>query len=196
MIVEAGMGYKTIAKQLGESGEESALNYLGGSCQWPQGHQENSWQHTTLRRTENLLLKGEYAQATEHLKDENVVIRSSTQLVFREGGEECQPSRKHGGVNIVLCWCFSAKGTKHLCRARGRMDGPCTSQSTENGSWAAVPAVPARQWSKTYGQRNKGLAPGETCWGLGVASVCRPECQWEAVEGAEVSSSSISATKH
>ena len=84
---KAGMGYKTIAKQLGEkvttvgaiirkckklksqlsislsvsmqdltlwicndyeSGEESAQNYTGGSCQWSQGscdhgHQENNW---------------------------------------------------------------------------------------------------------------------------------------------------------
>ncbi len=67
---KAGMGYKTIAKQLGaiihkwkkhkitvnlglglndhENGEESAQNYTGGSCQWSQGswdhsHQENNW---------------------------------------------------------------------------------------------------------------------------------------------------------
>ncbi len=83
---KAGMGYKTIAKQLGEkvttvgviihkwkkhncqspsdwgsmqdltswsfndheSGEESAQNCTGGSCQWSQGswdhsHQENNW---------------------------------------------------------------------------------------------------------------------------------------------------------
>ncbi len=80
---KAGMGYKTIAKQLGEkvttvgaiihkwkkhkmtvnlprtgapckifndheNGEESAQNYMGGSCQWSQGswdhsHQENNW---------------------------------------------------------------------------------------------------------------------------------------------------------
>ncbi len=36
------------------------------------------------------------------------------------------PTVKHGGGNIMLWGCFSAKGTVQLHRIKGTMDGPCT----------------------------------------------------------------------
>ncbi len=36
------------------------------------------------------------------------------------------PTVKHGGGNIMLWWCFSAKGTGQLHRIKGRWTGPCT----------------------------------------------------------------------
>ncbi len=57
---------------------------------------------------------------------------ASTQLaVFGGGGmlpmtQDTIPTVKHGGGNIMLWGCFSAKGTGQLHRIKGTMDGPCT----------------------------------------------------------------------
>ncbi len=56
------------------------------------------------------------------------------------------PTVKHGGGNIMLWGCFSAKGTGRLICIEGRMDGamyqqpPSLSKSTEDGSWLGLPA--------------------------------------------------------
>ncbi len=85
---------------------------------------------------------------------------ASTQLaVFGGGGmlpipQEHHPHRQHGGVNIMLWGCFSAKGTGQLHRIKGTMDGAMycqgqgieASQGIENGSWMVFPAW---QWPKT-----------------------------------------------
>ncbi len=70
------------------------------------------------------------------------------------------PTVKHGGGNIMLWGCFSAKGTGQLHRIKGMMDGAMyrQGQSIENGSWMGLPAW---QWPKTHGQGNKGVAQEE-----------------------------------
>ncbi len=47
------------------------------------------------------------------------------------------PTVKHGGGNIMLWGCFSAKGTGQLHRIKGKMDGAMyrQDQGIENGSW-------------------------------------------------------------
>ncbi len=58
------------------------------------------------------------------------------------------PTVKHGGGNIMLSGCFSAKGTGQLHRIKGTMNvamyhqGQCieASQGIENGSWMGIPA--------------------------------------------------------
>ncbi len=52
------------------------------------------------------------------------------------------PTVKHGGGNIMLWGCFSAKGTGQLHRIKGTMDGAMyrQGQGNENGSWMGIPA--------------------------------------------------------
>ncbi len=70
------------------------------------------------------------------------------------------PTVKHGGGNIMLWGCFSAKGTGQLHRIKGTMDGAMyrQGQGIENGSWMGIPAW---QWPKTHGQGNKGVSQEE-----------------------------------
>ncbi|CAM4521704.1 unnamed protein product [Leuciscus chuanchicus] len=53
---------------------------------------------------------------------------NSTRRVWRKKKDEYNPKNtfptvKHGGGNIILWGCFSAKGTGRLHRIEGRMDG-------------------------------------------------------------------------
>ncbi len=68
------------------------------------------------------------------------------------------PTIKHGGGNIMLWGCFSAKGTGQHHHIKGTMDGAMYRQGIEIGSWMGIPAW---QWPKTHGQGNKGVAQEE-----------------------------------
>ncbi len=58
------------------------------------------------------------------------------------------PTVKHGGGNIMLWGCFSAKETGQLHHIEGAVDGAMyrqgqgieASQGIENGSWMGIPA--------------------------------------------------------
>ncbi len=66
---------------------------------------------------------------------------NSTHRVWRRNAaydpKNTIPTVKHGGGNIMLWGCFSAKGTGQLHRIKGTMDGAMyrQGQGIENGSW-------------------------------------------------------------
>ncbi len=89
----------------------------------------------------------------------------STHCVWRRSNAAYNPKNtiptiKNGGGNIMLWGRFSAKGTGHLHRIKGTMDGAMyhrgqgieASQGIEYGSRMGIPAW---QWPKTHGQGNK-----------------------------------------
>ncbi len=78
---------------------------------------------------------------------------NSTRRVWRRRNaaydpKDTIPTVKHGGGNIMLWGCFSAKGTGQLHRIKGTMDGAMyrqgqgieACQGIENGSWRGIPA--------------------------------------------------------
>ena len=91
---------------------------------------------------------------------------NSPRRVWRKRNAEYNPRKKniptvkHGGGNLMLWGCFSAKGTGQP---------PSLSENTENGWWMGLPTW---QWPKTYGQGNKGVAQKEALWSWsGLASL-------------------------
>ncbi len=88
---------------------------------------------------------------------------NSTRRVWRRRNAAYDPKNtiKHGGGNIMLWQCFSAKGTGQLHRIKGTMDGAMYQSGPGhwsqpghwNGSWMGIPAW---QWPKTHSQGNKG----------------------------------------
>ena len=79
------------------------------------------------------------------------------------------PTVKHGGGNLMLWGCFSAKGTGRLHRIEGRMNGAMYRDIMGDNLLLSVRALKMGcgwffQHDKTYGQKqqsNKGVAQKE-----------------------------------
>ncbi|KAI4905402.1 hypothetical protein NFI96_006692 [Prochilodus magdalenae] len=94
--------------------------------------------HKSCRARLDPLLKPVHVQAClklsrEHMDDpeehwENIMWSKSTLCVWRKKNAELHPKNtiptvEHGGGDIMLWGCFSAKGTGRLIRVKGRMNG-------------------------------------------------------------------------
>uniref|UniRef100_A0AAY5KP20 Transposase Tc1-like domain-containing protein n=1 Tax=Esox lucius TaxID=8010 RepID=A0AAY5KP20_ESOLU len=71
---------------------------------------------------------------------------NSTRRVWRKKKDEYNPKNtiptvKHGGGNIILWGCFSAKGTGRLHRIEGRMDGAMYHEILANNLLPSVRAL-------------------------------------------------------
>ncbi|CDQ92657.1 unnamed protein product [Oncorhynchus mykiss] len=71
---------------------------------------------------------------------------NSTRRVWRKEKDEYNPKNtiptvKQGGGNILLCGCFSAKGTGRLHRIEGRMDGAMYREILANNLLPSVRAL-------------------------------------------------------
>ena len=135
-----------------EKGQGSAQYYTGGACKWPEdswdhSHEENHQKHTTPWRIKILQrTQGSSAEEATCTGPSEVCQRTSdpeeawektkielfginlTRRVWSKRNAEYNPKNtiptvKHGGVNLMLWGCFSAKGTGRLHRIEGRMNG-------------------------------------------------------------------------
>ena len=98
---KARMGYKKITKQLGEKFAKEHLD-----------DPEEAWEKVMWSNETKIELFG----------------INSTRHVWRKRNAEYNPKNtiptvKHGGENLMLWGCFSAKGTGQLHRIEGKMNG-------------------------------------------------------------------------
>ncbi len=98
--------------------------------------------------------RGDLGESVVVRWDQNPALASSQLAVFGERNAAYDPKKtiptvKHGGGNIMLWGCFSAKGTGQLHRIKETMDGAMyrQGQGIENRSWMGIPAW---QWPKTH----------------------------------------------
>ena len=89
---------------------------------------------------------------------------NSTCHVWRKKKDEYNPKNtiptmKHGGGNIILWGCFSAKGTGRLYHIEGRMDGAMYRQILANNLLPSVRALKmGRGWVLQHDNDQKHTA--------------------------------------
>ncbi|KAK3556120.1 hypothetical protein QTP70_005600 [Hemibagrus guttatus] len=142
---KAGMGYKTIAKQLGEKVTTVAGTIVTkktiSSTLLCEGLKSCSARKVPLLKKAHVQARLKFAN--EHLNDSEehwvkVLWSDETKIeLFGINSSRCVwrrrnaaydpkntiPTIKHGGGNITLWECFSAKGTGQLHRIKRTMDG-------------------------------------------------------------------------
>ena len=95
---------------------------------------------------------------------------NSTRRVWRKKNEEYNPKNtiptvKHGGGNIILWGCFSAKGTGRLHRIEGRMDGAMYREILANNLLPSVRALKmGRGWVFQHDNDPKHTARATKEW--------------------------------
>ena len=133
---KAGMGYKKISKQLGE--KLTIVNYYHKMEETQSHHQSPSvWGSTQDSSAEEGTCTGpsEVCQRTPGWFGEGDVVRWDESIaIWHQLDSPCLeeekmlsktpkntiPTVKHGGGNLMLWGCFSAKGTGWLHRIEGR----------------------------------------------------------------------------
>uniref|UniRef100_A0AAY5KGZ5 Tc1-like transposase DDE domain-containing protein n=2 Tax=Esox lucius TaxID=8010 RepID=A0AAY5KGZ5_ESOLU len=95
---------------------------------------------------------------------------NSTRRVWRKKKDEYNPKNtiptmKHGGGNILLWGCFSAKGTGRLHRIEGRMDGALYREILANNLLTSVKALKmGRGWVFQHDNNPKHTARATKEW--------------------------------
>uniref|UniRef100_A0AAZ3QRG6 Transposase n=1 Tax=Oncorhynchus tshawytscha TaxID=74940 RepID=A0AAZ3QRG6_ONCTS len=95
---------------------------------------------------------------------------NATRCVWRKKKDEYNtkntiPTVKHGGGNIVLCGCFSAKETGRLHRSEGRMDGAMYREILANNLLPSVRALKmGRGWFFQHDNDQKHTARSTKEW--------------------------------
>ncbi|KAK6320277.1 hypothetical protein J4Q44_G00093840 [Coregonus suidteri] len=95
---------------------------------------------------------------------------NSTRRVWRKKKDEYNPKNtiptvKHGGGNIILWGCFSAKGTGRLYRIEGRMDGAMYREILANNLLPSVRALKmGRGWVFQHDNNRKHTARATKEW--------------------------------
>ncbi|KAK6306446.1 hypothetical protein J4Q44_G00233710 [Coregonus suidteri] len=95
---------------------------------------------------------------------------NSTRRVWRKKKDEYNPKNtiptvKHGGENIILWGCFSAKGTGRLHRIEGRMDGAMYREILANNFLPSVRALKmGRGWVFQHDNDPKHTARATKEW--------------------------------
>uniref|UniRef100_A0AAY5KN55 Sleeping Beauty transposase HTH domain-containing protein n=1 Tax=Esox lucius TaxID=8010 RepID=A0AAY5KN55_ESOLU len=153
---KAGMGYRTIGKELGEkattvgaiirkwkkfkmmvnlprSGAPCKISTRGASMIMRKVRDQPRTTRQDGRSLDDPEEEWEKFMWSDETKIELFGL-NSIRHVWRKKKDEYNhkntiPTVKHGGGNIILWGCFSAKGTGRLHRIEGRMDGPCIARS-------------------------------------------------------------------
>ncbi len=171
---KAGMGYKTIAKQLGEK-----VTTVGAIIRKWKKHKIT----VNLPRTGapckisprgvSMIMRTVRNQSRTTREDHVNDLKAAGTIVTKKtiGNTPCREGLKSPLSNMeveTLCFggVFLLRGQGQLHRIKGTMDGAMyrqgqgieARQGIENGSWMGIPA---RQWPETHGQGNKGVAQEE-----------------------------------
>ncbi len=133
---KAGMGYRTIGKQLGEKATTQGPLLKPAHVQ------------ARLKIAKDHLDDPEEAWEKVMWSDETKIEHfgiNSTRHVWRKKDEynpkNIIPTVQHGGGNIMLWGCFSAKGRGRLHRIEGRMDGAMYPEILANNLLPSVRAL-------------------------------------------------------
>ncbi|KAK3524312.1 hypothetical protein QTP70_027865, partial [Hemibagrus guttatus] len=168
---KAGMGYKTIAKQLGPPTQAHV-----------QAHLKLANEH--LNDSEENWVK---VLQSDETKIELFGINSTRRVWWRRNvaydPKNTIPTIKHGGGNIMLWGCFSAKKTGQLHRIKGMMDGAMYRQILDENLLPSARALKmgrgwvfqhdndpkhtakaTKEWLKKWLSQSPDLNPIENLW--------------------------------
>ncbi|KAK6306447.1 hypothetical protein J4Q44_G00233720 [Coregonus suidteri] len=119
----------------------------------------------------SVVLEGDVVVNLPRLADAFLLFGlNSTRRVWRKKKDEYNPKNtiptvKHGGGNIILWGCFSAKGTGRLHRIEGRMDGAMYREILANNLLPSVRALKmGRGWVFQHDNDPKHTARATKEW--------------------------------